>query len=113
MVFNVNNDSANEVDNETNENNYDDETSEDETSKDDNVVVNDDEYNNEDGIGHNEDLQDKDIRTDDKGIHVVRLLSQKYFKTDLSSTLISCIRVRRFSGQRGEESNLLCSLISE
>ena len=83
MVFNVYNDSANEVDNETNENNYDDETSEDETSKDDNVVVNDDEYNNEDGIGHDEDLQDKDIRTDDKGIHVVRLLSQKYFQDRL------------------------------
>jgi hypothetical protein len=55
----------------------------DETSKDDDVVVNDDEYNNEDGIVDDEDLKNKDIRTDDKGVRVVRLLSQKFFRDRL------------------------------
>ena len=58
----------------TNEDNYEDETSEDKTSEEDDVV---------DGIGDDEDLQDKDIGTGDKGIRVVRLLSQKFFRDRL------------------------------
>jgi hypothetical protein len=79
VVSNVNNNDGEteSMDDWTNED--DDESSEDEdddeTSKDDNV--------DEDGIGDDEDLMNEDIRTDDKGVRVVRLLSQKFFRERL------------------------------